>query len=740
MGLVSVDIEGGFLRISDDSGELYLIEAMADGGYIVMDKRSDFQDFGSDTLYGINTIIFDNSKGRSNASKWVKVSLGEDGGYNVLSSNVFSLRTYSNDDIVGTYANDIIDLYSPEAKYVDINPDYRIDNGISFRTIVGGAGDDEITGGLADNKAKYVLEPEEIVGEMSIKEIDSDTVGIFDESGALYTVRRSGDGVVTVIDERTVLYDEGTDTLRNIEFVSFYNQGELEAFAEIDLRHSEKIYSSGLNFPSYRSIALGTVLGTAGDDSLQGIDIFYLDAASPDSHVEYRGLEGDDQIDGNVGHDTVLYYLAPEEAVGKIRLSIDEDDPDVVVVKNDFGDLFRLVLKSDGSGRVDDLNSAHFDSGKDILSGIEVISIREPGEIAEVQWVDVFRDDSGEYVFRGSHLPEYSIDPDTGIARISGGNHDDVLDSNDSNVMAEGIDSKNPLLVIEVFPGGGDDTIIGGDAYEIVKYDLDVNFNESPDGALVSTIQSDGSVIVHDDSRDLYRVVLNYDGSGLVEDLLVGSDSGKDVFLSDIDEVFISFSTYMDFPLSQNIRIKYSENGGYEISGTSVVHYQPDLEGGGHISGSTQDDFLSANEGDGFQVSDDPETRVLLDGKQGDDVLHGGDGVDIAIYRMHELEAPSSTEYSVIDNTITLFDSYDLSEYYRFTLDQTGSGQVEDLFGYYYDEGTDTLANIDVISFDLRGDYGPALTFNFEVTDTGIDLIKTVGEVETVVSDVIVFG
>ena len=352
------------------------------------------------------------------------------------------------------------------------------------------------------------------------------------------------------------------------------------------------------------------IYGNEGNDSLDG-------GAGGDW---LEGGSGDDHLDGGEDFDVAYYYINTAEFNGSLQL---RQEDSTVIVFDGSGDLYSVVLNADGTGTVIDLRTENHDDGTDTLSNIEQVTIETNG--ADSQWLEITRDDTG-YQFSGTNVIDYQPNAN-GDGFIGGTANDDLLEVTSEN----GFDPSDTDARVRINGGEGDDTLIGGDSYEKAEYSVR---SDEINGLLKAKEQADGSVLVSDNDGPLYRLTLNTDGSGTVEDLRTDSyDEGSDS-LTNIEA--ISIGTQGDN--HQWLEISVSDSG-YRFSGTNVIDYRPDDN---YIGGTPSDDVLDLNSQEAIVAGFDPFTDssyIRIAGQEGNDTVIGAAGTDSAGYDLHDGEA-----------------------------------------------------------------------------------------------------
>ena len=393
-------------------------------------------------------------------------------------------------------------------------------------------------------------------------------------------------------------------------------------------------------------------------------------------------------------------------------------------MRDDNGDLYNVTLNADGTGTVVDLRTDLYDEGTDTLEHIERVQIGS----RDGQYLQIEYNALGNLKLSGNNLIDYSPN-----SQGDGG----IIRGTDTGEIIEATTEFNPTSSdswIRYEGAGGDDQIQGNNSHDTALYSV---VTEESAGILTAAVdpQNSDRVVVSNDSGALYEITLGTDGSGNVTDLnTTHFDEGTDT-LSNIERVSVGDNGMW-------VAVERDDSGNYLFSGSNIISYQQNDQSGGLVKGTANNDTLSAINAlsKGFILSDDPETTLYLEGRQGDDDLEGGDGLTISTYHSALSEA-DTLAFRVVDNNsaVVLYDQPSQTDLYKFTLDQNGSGWVDDLLTNEYDEGTDTLTNIDRVSFHLNHDGERNQMFDFEVSDTGIELVTIVGSNTTEVGEIMPF-
>ena len=151
----------------------------------------------------------------------------------------------------------------------------------------GGAGDDTIDGGAGiDLAASFTLSGSNATP--TIADLDADSFTVEAGGTTLFEVTRNADGSVTVDDLSGSL---GTDTIENVEYVKL---GILNAFnTALTVQVGVVVDTAG---------ALTTVTSGVFGDAVSGADIPGVSAAT---NLVMKGFEGDDELTGHAGTDTL---------------------------------------------------------------------------------------------------------------------------------------------------------------------------------------------------------------------------------------------------------------------------------------------------------------------------------------------------------------------------------------------------------------------------------------------------
>jgi len=191
-------------------------------------------------------------------------------------------------------------------------------------TIDGGSGNDQLSGGVGDDTLNGNEGNDSLLGGGGNDIIDGGAgldVAIYSGTRVGYIVTEL-DGVITVFDRITDIgVDEGTDTLTNVEYLSFAN-GTYTVASLIADNVINGTFGDDLNLRG--TIGADIINGLTGDDLINA-SIGDDTINGLEGNDELRGAGGADAINGGEGNDTALYNgttigvtvnLATGEALG----------------------------------------------------------------------------------------------------------------------------------------------------------------------------------------------------------------------------------------------------------------------------------------------------------------------------------------------------------------------------------------------------------------------------------------
>ncbi|WP_131470975.1 hypothetical protein [Marinomonas sp. MED121] len=384
----------------------------------------------------------------------------------------------------------------------------------------------------------------------------------------------------TVEDLNTTTHDEGTDTLYNVEILSFADGVTIDLSSETIITGDDSgTQIGGLNTDAW-------IFAGAGDDTLYG----WLG----DDHI--IGGEGDDYING-CGDDDTAYYAGG--VAGYLVESI-----------------------SDTQLEIEDIDTANYDEGTDTIIEVETLSFGDGASI----------DLSSDYIVTGTSQDD----------TLFGSNQDE-----DSWLFGgDGDDTLSGLY--------GDDHFIGGEGDDIV-YGMHLYIPD--DSGVINTAYYAGSIAEYlvDSVSDTY-----YETT--IEDLTTSDyDEGTD-------------TTYYVEKLS------FGDGATIDLTSETIK------------TGSDSADILHGEDDAAWLFAG--EGNDTLYGWKGDDHLIGGEGDD-AIYG-------GSNNYNNSSDLDTAYYA-DVIDNYDITVWQDDSGNdwatIEDVGNDGYDEGLDTLKDIDSFVF-----------------------------------------
>ncbi|MBJ7416202.1 MAG: hypothetical protein JHC88_12270, partial [Niveispirillum sp.] len=556
------------------------------------------------------------------------------------------------------------DGYLRLTAYESENNGNKFIDGTDFaETLTGGSGNDYIRGNKGADSLSGAAGGDQFEGGQGNDTIDGGANGT-DANGypiidmarysgnfADYTVSFSG-GTITVTDNNTSDGDDGTDTLTNIEALSFKDQG----FVRV-------------------TVAVNDITGTGNGNYYEGTR--YSDAITGTSDADFiRPGLGADTITGGDGVDTVA-----------------------------------LDFTYNSANLTENAGTFTYTQGGNsyAMTGVEMVSFTDRTIRLTTTSVDI----GGNKNITGSELADTItggtgndiIDGGVGADSINGGEGNDFIIGGNGNDTINGGAGMNDVVRYSGNIGGYNfsynggtgavtitdvDTSNGDDGTDILTNVEMVSFNDTQTRiAAVTTIASDGLSAFIEGTR-FNDTLVGADGRDDFFDL--GAGSGEADGLGGNDTVRINANL-------EDINVTGSGPYNVTIDGTTIrliniegiaandgyirlaVYTSPDgrtkigteLSGGDTIEGTSGNDYLEGRGGNDSLVGGDG-SDVLIGGT-GNDRLEGGDGLDIAVY------AGNFSSYQITDNGGGSFDIVDQ--------DTSANG----------DDGTDSLEGIEAIQF-----------------------------------------
>ncbi|MGM0767985.1 MAG: hypothetical protein ACQEV6_08165 [Pseudomonadota bacterium] len=732
-------MENGDVIVYDDTGDLYRVNLSGDFGTVTDLSTADGVDEGTDTMVGIQSVYVLTDQGE------IGIQYDSESGTYVFNSSADEFIEIEQDEwgmggeIHGTNASETIDVSQREEfsefgaeDWIDIEGKDGDDILIGHdgeNWIEGGRGDDLIDGGAGWDTAGYeVFDLNDYSAFLDYVDNGDGSLTVTKNGTGIFDVVLNLDGTGTVTDLRSGPENLGTDTLTNIEAVTF--EGTVD-WMEITVDDSGAYAVTGTKYADFNSDE-GYIDGTQFADTLEVSAEHGFDPNDEFSHVSLWGGGGDDIMtghagnnwfEGGAGNDTIDggdtnpnswnsagYYSLSYSAFDRFWDSEDglyafdfreEADGSLTVFVNDQ-DLYNISLE--GQGWVNDLWAEDGDTGNDTLVNINQIEIDTSVGNMSISYDPEFGYDVWGY-YRDTVYAEGWGD---GSGAIYGSSKDDVVNAADFDEVdasrsdtyidfysSEGDDVMTGHAGSNSFyteAGDGNDTMNGGDGYDSVSYSSydEWAFDQfTSDGRWDAGIRDNGgnSFTLFVDGVDLYEVLFDTDYNATVTDLWMDDgDTGVDQ-LTGIEDI------YFDSPVGW---------GGFTIDPEFGIDFyfddnQPDVEvnpdGSARIVGTDNDDDLIVAD---FTELDQSASNTIdveggygsdyiqghagnntMIGGDGDDVLDGLDGWDTAVYLSEDWNnyddstgdplAPAPT-YTV-NGTEVWIGTEDMGDLYRVELD-----------------------------------------------------------------------
>ncbi len=518
-------------------------------------------------------------------------------------------------------------------------------------TIIGGPGDDDISGSFGDTTYEYSLGD----GTDRIFDFYGSDVLKFSEGITPDDVRLSMIDTALVIslpDER----DKITISCWAGGYLSVYHDAKQnKTYYTEDTFAVEKIeFADGTtwDYDTILSLTGGVIYGTEGDDSLQ--------TTGSSHHLRGQGgndiLTGGDSadiLDGGVGIDTVLYRNSPSgvqvDLSTGVGLGGNAEGDTLVSVENVWGSDFSDTLS--GNDKDNKLMGESGDDalfggeGNDYLHGGSGANLLAGGVGDDIYYVDSNDDviieaaDSGtdqiiSYYYGDYVLPENveNLKQYNGSNAI-GNNLNNVLEgSNDDNVLY-GLGGDDTLI-----GGIGNDTLIGGAGNDIYVYNSHngVDTIDASGGGIdtllitnipptsLSYLRSGDDLIIKElqTGSELHQVVINNWFLGSAYQLSSVEIVGERIITAaEINDLFNYSPNVVDVP--DDYTFITGTDADEEIHGNASENMIRGMSGDDQLYGLDGDDTLFGGEGNDY-----------LNGGAGSDFLYGGNGNDTYVFNL----------------------------------------------------------------------------------------------------------
>jgi len=676
-----VNESDGSVYVQDDKGSLMRIFLDGETGW-VKDLTSN-DGYGTDTLIGVDSVYIRTDGGEI----WVSYDQ-ETGGYVIDNQSAQWVEIEQNDWGLEGQINGTNNAETINAETIDIttHPDFAaftqndwvdIEGKGGDDTLIGHAGDgeiegdkgnDTIDGGLGYDIASYELfDLNDYSHFLDYVDNGDGTLTITKNGVAVMTVQLDAQGNGTVTDLRSGPENLGTDTLSGIESIEI--EGTVDWLGiTVDAEGNYQV--AGTKYPYSESDSFdqgwtnGYLQGTEFDDVLEvnsesGFDPSVFDE---NSHVSLwagggnddltghaggnwmSGGAGDDLMDGGAGSDTADYTTIAPQAYESFFGQSDgfdfwyrEETDGSLTVYIDDQDLYNINLA--GEGWVEDKWAGDGDTGRDTLLNMESVFIHIGTSNSDINISLEYDPSTGQYfVYGGERNVVYAESWGNGGGNVYGSNSSELLDV---SAFSE-VDSTDSNAYIYIQSRGGDDELIGGvshdEAYYVADYDAWFDLLGSTDEFGDPTVDitefnyrdnGDGSITVFAEGIDLYRVALDADGYGYVDDLWAADgDLGRDTLSGGIDGIEIQIP-------HGSMLIERSLDGDYSVMGKIRAGIQDYTEvvnngdGTGEIIGSDMDDMVIVDNYGELDLT--TNSTVTIDGDYGNDTIEGHAGTDIMV-------------------------------------------------------------------------------------------------------------
>lgn len=603
-------------------------------------------------------------------------------------------------------------------------------------TLSGGSGDDGLTGGAGTNSYDggsgndYILwnsgsETQAVVADFSTGTIANNGYGGTDSVSSVEAAQgsRFGDTIKLSNGGAYVFGRAGNDRLTGGSADESLNPGSGDDIVDGGAGFDAVNYfddGADSNGPSSRGVSVNLALGTATDnwgnvDSLTGIELAYGTAfndvltggnVANDFFEGFRGNAGNDTINGGTGFDRAYYTTSPAAVnvtLGGTSAGSAQDGfggfDTLINIDEVFGSAYNDTLTGSDSGSFESFEGR---AGNDLIDG---------------------KGDNDRASYQNSPAG-VNVNLVSGIALDGWGGTDTLVSIdeirgtgfNDTLTGGNVLNGRGTYDGGEYFDGrGGNDTIDGGGGYDRVYYMnapaavVVILGGTNPGSAQNGYGGTDTLINIESVRGSAFNDTLTGSDSGLFEDLF--GEAGNDTIDGKGGE---DRSNYLTSPASVTVNLStgIAMDG---FGGTDTLLHIED------VTGSAFNDILTG---------DDQNNH--LQGRQGDDTLDGGAGVDIASFHF----ATGSVVASLITNTSSGADGNDTliaieeldGSHYADTL--TGNDGDNRLRGNRGDDTLDGGAGRDRADYFLAE--GPVTVDLAAKTSSGADGVDTLISIEGV--------
>jgi len=663
--------------------DLLRITKNADGSVQVQNLLRLNSDGGAptDTLTGIEFISVEGDPASSRYSLYLPIGA--------------SLDPYSTGAITGSIFADALDAstLAPGVRGVEIDAgasDDAVVGSDGNDWLLGGEGDDLVDGGAGADRAVFALLVDP--GTLDARIEDSGDIVIFATANGvgadLFVVHKAADGTITVVGENAAA-DQGTDTLKNIEGLSFGIASSYSGIYGRSISPSlefafEIVRVSGSETNVYTGVTstTETLIGTLRDDllDLSPFSYDYGSLAGENGNDTLIGGDGDDELDGGHGDD----LLDGGDGSDTAQFDIPSSFVSLTYAVGGDGVITVTGLRSDGTAvALYDVNVANDGS-------VEVAGLNDAAKAGVDRLVNVER-----LVFQGGSWLSLNLTPTEYVNTYKDYNNVVRTSLNvTGSIFADTIDLSGRTYDYSYVTGGaGDDTLIGGAGRDYARYELSSTIK-----SLTYSVGTDGVVTVTGARADsstvaLYTLKTRADGSLEVTGLNDAAGSGADR-LAHFEGV--EFSGWSSLSLN--------------LAPTEYVYTYTDYNNVVRTNLNVTGSILA----DRIDLSGRTYDYSYVTGGAGDDTLIGGAGRDYARYELSS--TIKSLTYSVgADGVVTVTGARaDSSTVALYTLKSQADGSLEvtglnDAAG----SGVDRLAHFEGVEFS-----GPSSWLSLNLTPT----------------------
>jgi Ca2+-binding RTX toxin-like protein len=456
--------------------------------------------------------------------------------------------------------------------------------------------------------------------------------------------------------------------------------------------------------PVQVDLAAGTAVKADGEDSLVGIQALrgsaHADRLTGDAADNgFRGLAGDDVIDGGAGTDRVRYDRDFGQGGGSGVIV----DLGLGVAIDGFGDTDSLISIEDvdGSQFVDEVTGSDADNrirtleGDDDIIGSAGNDRIDGGEGYDQLFYNrlsgpIIADLAAGTVFKTG---ENATDTVTGIEALRGTAHADQIDGSEADEGFHGL--------------AGDDTINGGGGWDEIRYDREMNYGGGTGGVVVDL----GAGTATDSFGDTDTLIDISSVRGTAQaDTLTGSD-GDNSFTGHGGDDVISGGDGWDTVRydrddfrggTQGVRVDLAAGTATDGFGDSDT-----LSGIEEVRGTIHDDELHGDANDNRLRGGDGEDDIF--GSAGNDTLEGGEGRDQLFYNTMSGPVVADLDAGTVqkaDGSTDFVSSFELFRGTAFDDTISGGWDNESLMGLAGNDLIDGGEGVDWVRHDRDHNYG----------------------------------